>query len=100
MFEKFENIKARYVGFMMGVARGRVRRELLSRNDRLLNDIGVSRELLEQGVDAWPWKANGQANESVHESNERARGALNVTPAHSLLDGIRAMVGGTKGFSA
>lgn len=100
MFGKFENIKARYVGYMTGVARERVRRELLSRNDRLLNDIGVSRKLLDQGVDAWPWEANGQANEIVRETNERAIGSLNVTPVHSLLDGIRVMAGGAKGFAA
>ena len=37
-------------------ARGLVRQELLSKDDRLLADIGISRELLEEGVGAWPWR--------------------------------------------
>ncbi len=35
--------------------RRRARRTLLAKSDRLLADMGFSRELLEQGVDAWPW---------------------------------------------
>ena len=34
----------------------RARRELLASSDRQLSDIGFSRELLEQGVKAWPWR--------------------------------------------
>ena len=30
---------------------------LLNSSDRILTDAGLSRELLEQGVRAWPWKA-------------------------------------------
>ena len=37
-------------------ARGLVREELLTKDDRLLADIGISRELLEEGVGAWPWR--------------------------------------------
>lgn len=43
---------------MMGAAKERVREELLRRSDRQLDDIGVSRELLLQGVKAWPWRVN------------------------------------------
>lgn len=32
------------------------RYELLDHSDRQLADIGVSRELLQQGVQAWPWR--------------------------------------------
>ena len=37
--------------------RARVRRQLLALEDRLLADAGFSRELLELGVEAWPWRA-------------------------------------------
>ncbi len=33
------------------------RAHLLSLDDRLLEDAGFSRELLEQGVKAWPWRS-------------------------------------------
>ena len=35
--------------------RRRARRALLAKSDHLLADMGFSRELLEQGVKAWPW---------------------------------------------
>lgn len=40
--------------------RASMRRHLMTFNDVMLDDIGVSRELLEQGVKAYPWlmKAN------------------------------------------
>jgi uncharacterized protein YjiS (DUF1127 family) len=37
--------------------RSQLRKQLLSRDDRVLADIGLSRELLAQGVRAWPWTA-------------------------------------------
>lgn len=36
--------------------RARARREMLVMSDRLLAESGFSRELLEQGVEAWPWR--------------------------------------------
>ena len=44
---------------MMQAARERVRSELLRRSDRQLEDIGVSRELLQRGARAWPWRVSG-----------------------------------------
>lgn len=38
-------------------AQVRVRRHLRSYSDRHLQDMGFSRQLLEQGPDAWPWRA-------------------------------------------
>lgn len=42
-------------------ARRRARRTLLRMNDRLLADMGVSRERLEQGVKAWPWRVEADS---------------------------------------
>lgn len=36
--------------------RAKLRRRLLELDTRHLEDIGYSRELLEQGVKAWPWR--------------------------------------------
>lgn len=41
------------------VGHGRLRRELLRCDDRLLADAGFSRQLLEEGVGAWPWREVG-----------------------------------------
>ncbi len=37
------------------LGRARVREVLLRSSDRMLEDAGFSRELLESGVKAWPW---------------------------------------------
>lgn len=52
----FEALNNGFVRFMNNAARNRLRNDLLARNDRLLEDIGVSRELLEEGVGAFPWR--------------------------------------------
>jgi uncharacterized protein YjiS (DUF1127 family) len=38
------------------LARRRDRKLLLALDDRTLSDISISRELLDHGVKAWPWK--------------------------------------------
>ncbi len=43
------------------LTRERIRRSLLSRSDHALDDIGVSRELLERGAGLWPWRSDGEA---------------------------------------
>ena len=44
------------------VGRARLRRELLKYDARTLEDMGFSRELLEAGTDAWPWRLEAEAN--------------------------------------
>ena len=46
-------------------ARRRARRVLLAKSDRLLADLGFSRELLEEGVKAWPWLVEPETTEVV-----------------------------------
>src|SRR5215813_10223396 len=41
--------------------RSRARHELLQLDDRRLADIGYSRDLLEAGVSAWPWRLPAEA---------------------------------------
>lgn len=50
------SIAVRIRASMQRAGYDRARREMLRLSDRLLDDVGVSRELLEQGVDAWPWR--------------------------------------------
>ena len=42
------------------LGRERLRRHLLGLSDRTLEDAGFSRELLESGADAWPWRAQAE----------------------------------------
>lgn len=54
-FVKF--IRARIESVLQARARAAAREQLLQLSDRILDDVGMSRELLEQGVSAWPWRA-------------------------------------------
>ena len=58
----------------MGYERARV--EMLQLSDRLLEDIGVSRALLEQGVGAWPWRER-----STDVSAVDTKSPVNLNPA-------------------
>ena len=42
--------------------RARLRRELLKHDERTLEDMGFSRELLEAGVGSWPWRLEAEAS--------------------------------------
>lgn len=44
------------------IERARTRNALLALSDRNLADAGFSRELLEKGVKAWPWKVEAEAD--------------------------------------
>ena len=43
----------------VNAGRTRARLDLLKRSERVLADGGFSRELLEQGNQAWPWRIDG-----------------------------------------
>lgn len=47
--------------------RERTRQHLLALNERALADLGFERELLEQGVDAYPWREVTVENPTVEE---------------------------------
>ena len=51
--------RARRIIVRMGYERARS--QLLQLSDHTLDDIGVSRALLQQGVEAWPWREQNPA---------------------------------------
>ncbi len=53
LFEKFGK---RYAEYKTRQGRHQARSILLSQGNAVLEDLGISRELLESGVNAWPWK--------------------------------------------
>ena len=59
-------------------ARARTRDALLRQSDRTLADAGFSRELLESGVRAWPWRCEGVSADArdAAELRERQRRAV------------------------
>lgn len=66
----------------------RLRIQLLGSSDRLLEDMGFSRELLLQGVSAWPWRVDGEHNEAriysiFNEYEKEIRQAISELESYS-----------------
>ena len=57
MLKTLKTMAERYNRYMTFVARKRTCEILLNSSDRMLEDGGFSRELLQKGVAAWPWQA-------------------------------------------
>lgn len=95
----FKAIKEGFNGFMARVGRERVRREFLLRSDRFLNDIGVSRDLLEEGVAAWPWKPACKFGQIVSPVNNRSVAASDGFRKLASFAGMDSLSGTSNGFS-
>ena len=63
MLQALNSMATRYNDYMTFVGRKRACEVLLRSSDRLLEDAGFSRELLQKGVDAWPWRSSDSAPE-------------------------------------
>ena len=57
MLARLKAMSERYNRYMTYVGRKRACDALLLSSDRMLKDAGFSRELLQQGAEAWPWLA-------------------------------------------
>ena len=57
MLQAIKSMAFRYNSYMTYMGRKRALEILLNSSDRMLEDAGFSRELLEKGVHAWPWKS-------------------------------------------
>ena len=77
MFQLLKTFAKGYDKYMTNVGRAQARQVLLSQGDRCLEDMGISRHLLLQGVDAWPWREGEVAEVAevaspvVEKSNRR-----------------------------
>jgi len=53
-------------------AQRQTRQYLLGLSDEFLVEMGISRKLLAQGPDAWPWRIDGEAQEALSQSTLNA----------------------------
>jgi len=56
MYLSMKNLFSRYENYMTMKGREDVRQVLLNKSPRALEDMGIDPYLLQQGVDAWPWR--------------------------------------------
>ncbi|MGQ7843835.1 DUF1127 domain-containing protein [Granulosicoccus sp. 3-233] len=75
----FNKIKNAFVMASEHNGKVRARQELLRMSDRQLADFGFSRELLLDGVSAWPWRAESDEQVAVQSS---VNGSA-VRPSHA-----------------
>ena len=68
MYKPFKNLFARYDNYMTMKSREDVRQILINRDARALEDMGISLYLLQQGVEAWPWREGEVQLETAKES--------------------------------
>ncbi len=45
--------------------------ELNTMSDRTLEDLGISRSLLSQGIQSWPWKSNMELNTAAQTNKSK-----------------------------
>lgn len=91
MYKLFKKIARGYNQYMIHMGRERARQGLLGLNDRLLQDNGFSRELLEAGTQAWPWLMDAAQGASEplnlkHLRREKAVSELESYSDRELLD--------------
>lgn len=73
------NLKESFVNAAMRSSKSRLRLQLLDMSDRQLEDFGFSRESLQAGISAWPWRLDGVADAVAAGTSLHAEG-LTVAP--------------------
>lgn len=94
-----QSIKDSFSRYVIRIGRSRLRQQLLLRDDRFLADTGFSRTLLEQGIDAWPWrtekaKNDAKTNVSILREHERRQA---IAELHAYSDRELSDLGLTRG---
>lgn len=88
MLQTLKSMATRYNDYMTYVARKRACEVLLRSSDRMLEDAGFSRELLEKGAAAWPWQATdpNEVLQAVSYNKLPINSAVNEPELHNTHD--------------
>ncbi len=82
MINIINNLKEAFVSAAMYNSKSRLRQQLLGMSDRQLEDFGFSRDLIIEGVSAWPWRMDSVADAIAAGTNLKAEG-LSIAPVVS-----------------
>lgn len=85
----FNSIKEVFVNIAMHHTKSRLRQQLLGMSDRQLQDFGFSRELIIEGVSAWPWRIDTVAD-AVSAGTDLRKEGLSVAPVVSQVAAPKA----------
>ena len=70
-----ESIARRIIKALELIGRHRVRRELLTMTTLNLEEFGFSRDLLDKGVEYWPWRSETAEVQPLHIHNSEDQGS-------------------------
>lgn len=84
MFKVFKKLANGYERYMTYRGREIARDHLLRCDDRMLADNNFSRELLNQGVDAWPWR-------TIEEQEHHLRAAIDHASRRQAIQDLSSM---------
>lgn len=73
MFQLFKNFSENYERYMTNAGRSQARRVLMTQSDRTLEDMGISRHLLVEGIHNWPWRDGETETASAAEAVAQTR---------------------------
>lgn len=97
MFKALKKIAKGYERYMTYRGRDIAREYLLRSDDRMLADNGFSRELLTQGVDAWPWRTMDEQEHVLRASIDQATKRQAMKDLNSMTDAELHDLGITRG---
>ncbi|MGQ7845974.1 DUF1127 domain-containing protein [Granulosicoccus sp. 3-233] len=97
MFKVFGKIASSYERYMTYRGRDIAREYLLRCDDRMLADNGFSRELLTQGVDAWPWRTMEEQEHILRATIDQASKRQAMKDLNSMSDAELHDLGITRG---
>jgi uncharacterized protein YjiS (DUF1127 family) len=85
----FSSVKAAFANAAMRSSKSRLRLQLLGMSDRQLQDFGFSRDSLQEGISAWPWRLDGVADAVAAGTSLHAEG-LAVAPVLTQIVPVKA----------
>ena len=88
MNNTFNRLKDVFAKAAMKSSNSRLRHQLLNMSDRQLEDFSFSRELLLEGVSAWPWRANSVADAVASNTSLKAEG-ITIAPVVSQVAPVK-----------
>ena len=98
MFQFLKTFAAGFENYTTKIGRAQACQVLLAQSDRSLDDMGISRHLLLQGEDAWPWR-DGEANVLSHieEKNNRRKENRAIFELRAMSNAELSDIGITRG---
>jgi len=83
MFKLLSKAGRGFDSYMTRQGRIRAHKVLIGQSDWVLDDLGISRELLKGGVKNWPWK-NAENQPSVIETSKESRRKIEARAIREL----------------